>query len=151
MRDDFDWQGYRFPKNTRVLLDLYGTNRDRRTWIDPEAFRPERFKQWNGSAYNFITQGGGDYYRNHRCPGEWITIELAKVGTTALTRMMRYAVPDQDMSISINRFPMVPRSRFLIENVASLIPVREETAPEATYDLIGKQLQSNERGIRKEH
>lgn len=40
----FDWQGYRFPKGRKVLLDMYGTNHDARLWEQPEAFRPERFR-----------------------------------------------------------------------------------------------------------
>src|SRR3546814_10555834 len=59
-------------------LDLHGTNRDRRSWDAPEEFRPERFRRWDGSPFNFIPQGGGSHDLNHRCPGEWITIELMK-------------------------------------------------------------------------
>ena len=32
VRRDFEWRGYSFPKGARVLLDLYGTNRDTRLW-----------------------------------------------------------------------------------------------------------------------
>lgn len=117
VREDFDWKGYRFPKGTRVLLDLYGTNRDPRVWDDPDSFRPERFHHWNHSAYNFITQGGGNHFRNHRCPGEWITIALMKVAARLLTRSMNYDVPEQDLSISMSRIPMIPRSGFVIRNV----------------------------------
>lgn len=117
VRDDFDWQGYRFPKGTRVMLDLYGTNRDERVWEDPDAFRPERFRQWDGSAYNFITQGGGDHYQHHRCAGEWISIALTEVGVKALTRWMQYDVPDQDLGINLSRMPMIPRSGFVIDNI----------------------------------
>ncbi|MFL0693235.1 MAG: cytochrome P450 [Agrobacterium tumefaciens] len=43
VRESFEWKGYRFAKGRRVMLDLYGTNRDRRTWDAPGEFRPERF------------------------------------------------------------------------------------------------------------
>lgn len=33
----FEWNGVHFPEGRRVLLDLYGTNRDARHWDDPRA------------------------------------------------------------------------------------------------------------------
>lgn len=57
----FEWKGHQLPGGRRALLDLYGTNHDARTWDAPEAFRPERLHRWNGSPFNFISQGGGDH------------------------------------------------------------------------------------------
>ena len=118
-RRDFDWNGYQFPRGRRVMLDLYGTNRDPRVWNAPEEFRPHRFRHWNGSPFNFIPQGGGDHELNHRCPGEWITIELMKVSCKFLTETIDYNVPDQDLEIDTRRLPALPRSRFVIGNVAT--------------------------------
>ena len=73
MRKDFEWRGYRFPKGTRVLLDLYGINRDARVWAQPEEVRPERFASWDGGAFNFVTQDAASGYR---CPGEPLAIVL---------------------------------------------------------------------------
>jgi fatty-acid peroxygenase len=56
VREEFDWRGRRFAEGTWALLDLYGTNHDARIWGDPETFRPERFRQWDGSAFDFIPQ-----------------------------------------------------------------------------------------------
>ncbi|WP_106476423.1 cytochrome P450 [Phytohalomonas tamaricis] len=117
LRDDVDWRGYRLPKDTRVLLDLYGTNHDARLWDDPEAFRPERFHGWEGNPYSLIPQGGGDHYANHRCPGEWITIALMKMTLNLLTNSMEYDVPPQDLSISLTKIPALPESGFVISNV----------------------------------
>ena len=117
VRDDFEWRGFQFPGGRRVLLDLYGTNHDVRTWDAPTEFRPERFRKWNGSPFNFLPQGGGDHYVNHRCPGEWIVIELMKLATEFFTRRIAYQVPEQDLSIDLSRLPALPRSRFVISNV----------------------------------
>ncbi len=117
VREAFEWRGYRFPRGTRVLLDLYGTNRDPRLWDKPEAFRPGRFRQWQGDAYSFIPQGGGDHYSDHRCAGEWLTIELMKDALRRLTRSMEYEVPAQDLSINLSRMPALPESGFLIRDV----------------------------------
>ena len=121
VRQNFEWNGYRFSQGTRVLLDLYGTNRDPRTWQDPDVFNPERFASWNGSAYNFITQGGGDPQAGHRCPGERLAIELLKVSLCMLTRKMEYAVPAQDLGVDPSRLPAQPESRLVISDVRALL------------------------------
>jgi fatty-acid peroxygenase len=117
VRHGFEWKGYNFPPGRRVLLDLYGTNHDARTWEDPEEFRPERFLQWDGSPFNFIPQGGGSHDLHHRCPGEWITIELMKVALNFLARRLTYEIPEQDLRVDHSRLPALPRSRFIITNV----------------------------------
>lgn len=71
-------------------------------------FRPERFSHWEGSAFTFITQGGGDHYSDHRCAGEWITIALMKTAVRLLTTAMRYDVPEQDLRIELSRIPAIP-------------------------------------------
>ncbi len=115
---DFDWHGYHFDRGIRVLLDLYGTNHDPQLWSNPEDFAPERFRECNGSRFNLIPQGGGDYYTNHRCPGEWITIELMKVTLNFLTQSLQYDVPEQNLEISLSKMPTTPKSGFVINNIA---------------------------------
>lgn len=117
VKQNFEWQGYSFPQGRRVILDLYGTNRDSRLWEQPEMFRPERFRTWDGSPFNFIPQGGGDHYHNHRCAGEWITIAIMKAVLQLLTTQMHYEVPKQDLRISLSTVPAIPKSQFVISRV----------------------------------
>ena len=120
VRKTFDWRGYRFEEGAWVLLDLYGTDHDERIWDDPQAFRPERFAHWDGSAFNFIPQGGGDHFAGHRCAGEWITIALMKRAARLLTESMQYDVPDQNLQIPLTRMPTLPKSGFKISDVRPL-------------------------------
>lgn len=120
VRKDFEWRGYRFPKGTRVLLDLYGTNRDGRLWAQPELFRPERFATWDGDAFAFLTQGGGDAATGHRCPGELLAIALLVSSLRMLTRRMSYAVPAQDLHMDESRMPAQPESLLAICDVLDL-------------------------------
>lgn len=117
VREDFDWQGQHFPAGTRVMLDLWGTNREASRWDQPEAFQPERFLNWPGNAFSFVTQGGGDAAEGHRCPGERLAIELLKMALRMLTREMAYAVPAQDLRIDLTRMPARPESGMLIRDV----------------------------------
>jgi fatty-acid peroxygenase len=114
---EFDWRGHHFARGAWVMLDLYGTLHDARAWEEPDAFRPERFARWDGSPFDLVPQGGGGFHDDHRCAGEWITIELMKRAVRTLTREMRYDVPPQDLRIDLSRMPAIPRSRFVIANV----------------------------------
>lgn len=117
VQEPFTWRGHQFEMGAWVLLDLYGTNHDPRTWTDPDVFRPERFRGWDESAFNLVPQGGGDHYSGHRCSGEWITIELMKSAVQFLTGSMTYDVPEQKLHVSLSRMPAVPKSRFIICDV----------------------------------
>lgn len=68
----------------------------------------------------FVPQGGGDHYVHHRCPGEWITVELMKVAALFLAQAVQYDVPQQDLRIAMTRLPALPRSGFVISNVRVL-------------------------------
>lgn len=113
----FEWRGHAFNRGDWVLLDLYGTNRDPRLWSGAEIFDARRFIERQPTPFDLIPQGGGDHLLNHRCPGEWITIELMKRAVKLLTTAIRYEVPPQDFEVPLNRFPTGPRSGFVISRV----------------------------------
>lgn len=115
--EPIDWEGYAIDTGDWVLLDLYGTDHDRRLWEDPQVFRPERFRDWDESAYTLIPQGAGDHYTTHRCAGEWPTIHLMRQAAAFLTREMRYEVPEQDLSIDLSRMPARPKSGVALRDI----------------------------------
>ena len=116
VKKSFNWNGYNFPVGRRVLLDLYATNHDEDIWTNAQKFYPERFFEWNKSAFNFIPQGGGDHSHNHRCAGEWITINLTQRALGFLIEEMNYIVPtQQNLQINTRRIPALPKSRFKIK------------------------------------
>ena len=116
VRETFEWRGYQFDRGTHVMLDLHGTNHDGRVWPEPDVFRPERFLHWDGSPFNFIPQGGGDHYRNHRCPGEGIATALMESASQVLAGHVAYTVPPQDLRIDTTQLPALPRSGFILSN-----------------------------------
>lgn len=127
--EPFTWRGHRFSTGDWVLLDLYGTNHDPRIWTEPHVFRPDRFAEWNGSAYSLVPQGGGEFERDHRCPGERLTIELAKYAARTLATDLEYEMPPQDLGIDLSQMPALPRSRFLIEDVSTVEATGASRAP----------------------
>ncbi|MFC3992362.1 cytochrome P450 [Actinoplanes siamensis] len=105
--------GERVPKGAMVLLDIYGQNHDERLWPDPYRFDPDRFLGAGPGRDELIPQGGGDPRTGHRCPGEDVTLTLLATLAIRLARL-DYAVPEQDLSISLRRIPAQPRSRMLL-------------------------------------
>ena len=43
------FEGFRIPKDTRILVNLWSVNRDKTLWDEPEVFRPERFLDDDGN------------------------------------------------------------------------------------------------------
>ena len=121
-RKDFVWDGYQFEKDTLVILDFNGTNRDPRIWDNPEEFNPERFKDWHRSPTDqvqmkLVAQGGGDYNTGHRCPGEWNTVRAMEIVTDYLINKISYEVPEQDVGYSMVKVPTIPNSGMKLENI----------------------------------
>jgi fatty-acid peroxygenase len=117
VRKDFIWNQCEFKEGMLVLLDMYGTNHDSRLWENPNEFRPERFKGWKGSLFDFIPQGGGEPETGHRCPAEGITVEVMKASLDFLVNKIELEVPDQDLSYSLVKMPTLPESGFVMSNI----------------------------------
>lgn len=103
-----------------LALHQHPECRERLLAADDDAY-PERFEHRKPGTFDLIPQGAGDHHLDHRCAGEWITIELIKCAVRQLTRQMRYDVPAQDLHINLSRMPALPRSGFVIENVRRLL------------------------------
>jgi fatty-acid peroxygenase len=114
---EFKWQGQHFEKGKLVLLDVYGMLHDARLWEQPDEFKPERFLKWQGSPFDFIPQGGGEFEMGHRCAGEWITIAAMKQALNFLVNHISYEVPPQSLKYNLHRMPTYPESGFVIHHV----------------------------------
>lgn len=116
---DVEVDGYEIPKDSWVVLDIYGTNHDNRTIASPEQFDIERYI---GKAkdisyeeeYEMIAQGGGKFREMHRCAGEWITLHTMRVFSDHLVNKYEFSVPEQDWTIPVNQFPTYPNSKSLL-------------------------------------
>ncbi|MFW6353410.1 MAG: cytochrome P450 [Verrucomicrobiota bacterium] len=117
VREPFEWRGEWFAEDAWMILDLYGTHHDAGLWEEPEAFRPERFAHGEADPFALIAQGGGEHARTHRCPGEWITLDLMKRAARRLSHEMRYEVPAQDLTVDLGKMPALPRSGFRVTAV----------------------------------
>ncbi|WP_088006716.1 cytochrome P450 [Indiicoccus explosivorum] len=117
VRRNFRWKDMRFRKGELVFLDIFGMNRDGRLWEEPDRFIPERFRNWTGTPFDFIPQGGGDHYLGHRCAGEWVTIEVMRESMQFLAGKIDYRIPSQNLHMDLGRIPIMPESRFIMTDV----------------------------------
>jgi fatty-acid peroxygenase len=131
VRVPFTWRGAEFERGTRALLDLYGTNRDPRTWTAPDEFRPERFLGRAPDPYGFVPQGGGHADSGHRCPGEWVSLALIGTAVDVLARRLDAGMPPQDLAIDYHRLPARPASGIVLGPVRPLSPAAARTAAAA--------------------
>jgi fatty-acid peroxygenase len=115
-----DFAGQTIPRNSMVLLDLYGQNHDPDLWEDPYAFWPERFLGREIGEFELVPQGGGDPRTNHRCPGEQITVALLAALAPRLARLPADIPADQDLSISLRRIPARPASGVVLRVAPSV-------------------------------
>lgn len=115
--NDFEWQGLELKRGSRVLLDLYGSNRDPKVWPEPDRFHPPRFVDLPLDAYTLISQGGGDHHTGHRCAGEWLTIDIMQTCLRVLCRRVRYQAPVIEEKPLRNCIPMKFSERFRISQV----------------------------------
>lgn len=116
---DVEVDGYLIPKDSWVVLDLYGTNHDDRMIETPEVFRISRYlgKEKHISydeEYEMIAQGGGEFKTMHRCAGEWITLHTLRAFSDQLVNKYQFSIPEQDWSIPMNQFPTYPKSKALL-------------------------------------
>ncbi|WP_279401660.1 cytochrome P450 [Piscibacillus salipiscarius] len=110
VRKDFTWNNYIFKKDTVTFLDLYGTNHDPEIWDEPDEFKPTRFNGWEGTPFDFIPQGGGEFDIGHRCAGEWITIKILKTTLEYFINEVTFEFPDQEPEYQMNDIPPNQRS-----------------------------------------
>lgn len=116
-KKDITFEGYDIPKDTFMVLDVFGTLHSESLWENAERFYPERFNDWDGSPFDLIPQGGGDYYTNHRCAGEWMTIIVMEESMKYFAEEITYDVPAQDFTVDRTKLPGRVKSGMVIKNV----------------------------------
>ncbi|KAJ4974041.1 hypothetical protein NE237_007215 [Protea cynaroides] len=87
--------GYRVPKGTRIVTNVYKIQRDPRIWSDPFEFRPERFLtshvniDLRGQHFEFIPFGSG----RRICPGISFALQVLHLGLAHLIHGFEFTTP----------------------------------------------------------
>jgi fatty-acid peroxygenase len=108
----FRLHGEWFDAGQWMMLDLYGTDHSPELWERPDVFNPGRFA--TASPHTVVAQGVGDHLAAHRCPGELATTDLLVATLELLAAGPAYAIPEQDLRISLRRLPAEPEDGMLV-------------------------------------
>ena len=87
--------GYHIPKGTRVMINLYAINRNKKDWANPDVFNPSRFLQtgtpdFKGSNFEFLPFGSG----RRSCPGMQLGLYTMESALAHLLHCFTWELPD---------------------------------------------------------
>ncbi|CAN0926355.1 Cytochrome P450 76A2 [Linum grandiflorum] len=87
--------GYDIPKETQILVNVWGIGRDPNTWPDPLDFKPERFMDpdavdYKGQHFEFIPFGSG----RRMCPALPLASRVLPLALGSLLHEFEWLLPD---------------------------------------------------------
>ncbi|KAK4800548.1 hypothetical protein SAY86_021035 [Trapa natans] len=90
---DAEVSGYIIPKGIQVLVNAWAVARDPGCWVEPAAFRPERFVgssvDYKGRNFEFIPFGAG----RRICPGIPLARRMVHLTVAALVQAFEWRLP----------------------------------------------------------
>ncbi|XP_042493223.1 cytochrome P450 CYP82D47-like [Macadamia integrifolia] len=96
--EDCQVDGYRVPKGTNLLVNIWKLHRDPRVWVDPHEFKPERFLTTNdnvdvrGQQFEFIPFGSGV----RSCPGITFAMQVLQLTLARLLHGFNLETPSYE-------------------------------------------------------
>ncbi|XP_044478702.1 cytochrome P450 81Q32-like [Mangifera indica] len=87
--------GYRIPRGTMLLVNLWAIQRDPTIWEDPTKFRPERFEGFEGVRDGFKLMPFGVGRRS--CRGEGLALRMVGLALGSLIQCFDWERPNKDM------------------------------------------------------
>jgi cytochrome P450 len=97
---DTELLGMPVPANSRVFIAALLTNRNPALYLEANSFRPERWENFNPSAYEYLTFSAGP----RACIGVWFGMTVVK---RALTAILRHATVEVQPDARIERYSAV--------------------------------------------
>ncbi|XP_049369477.1 (S)-N-methylcoclaurine 3'-hydroxylase isozyme 1-like [Solanum verrucosum] len=94
--------GYRIPRNTQVLVNMWAIARDSKIWDDPSSFKPERFinSKFNnkGQKFEYLPFGSG----RRICAGEPLASRFIPLAVASLIHKFDWILPNEMDPAKIN-------------------------------------------------
>ncbi|XP_044510843.1 cytochrome P450 81Q32-like [Mangifera indica] len=87
--------GYRIPRGTMLLVNLWAIQHDPTIWEDSTKFRPERFEGFEGVRDGFKLMPFGVGRRS--CPGEGLALRMVGLALGSLIQCFNWERPNKDM------------------------------------------------------
>ncbi|CAN4101855.1 unnamed protein product [Withania somnifera] len=94
--------GYRIPKDTQVMVNMWAIARDSEIWDDPSSFKPERFINskidHKGRNLEYIPFGSG----RRICAGEPLASRFIPLAVASLIHKFNWILPNETDPAKIN-------------------------------------------------
>ncbi|XP_024537911.1 cytochrome P450 98A1-like [Selaginella moellendorffii] len=95
--------GYRIPKGSTVLINIWAIGRDPKHWLDPEDFRPERFQ---GTEIKVVGQEAQlemiPFSAGRRmCPGHPVAVRFIPFAVASLIHAFDWSLPPDQNSVDL--------------------------------------------------
>ncbi|XP_031267203.1 cytochrome P450 81Q32-like [Pistacia vera] len=87
--------GYRIPRGTMLLVNMWAIQHDPKIWEDPTEFKPERFEGFEGVRDGFKLMPFGAGRRS--CPGEGLALRMVGLALGSLIQCFDWETPDKCM------------------------------------------------------
>ncbi|XVF39838.1 hypothetical protein PTKIN_Ptkin01aG0064300 [Pterospermum kingtungense] len=85
--------GYRIPRGTMLLVNIWAIHNDPNNWEEPTRFKPERFERLQGSKAAFMPFGLG----RRGCPGEGLALSMVGLTLGSLIQCFEWGRIDKKM------------------------------------------------------
>ncbi|XP_002989019.2 cytochrome P450 71A1 [Selaginella moellendorffii] len=113
--DDCELQGYKIPRKTWLMVNLWSLGRDPRSWESPEAFKPERFLgssiDVKGNDFELIPFGSG----RRICAGMSLALIMVGLTLARLVQAFDWSLPgNEEMNMEESQGVIMRRRKPLV-------------------------------------
>ncbi|RZC53922.1 hypothetical protein C5167_012770 [Papaver somniferum] len=93
--EDTEVDGYRIPRGSRVMINVWAVGRDQNSWEDAETYKPSRFckegaADFKGNNFEFLSFGSG----RRSCPGMQLGLYALESSVAHLIHCFSWELPN---------------------------------------------------------